>query len=461
MVEIDLYDFLLRGDGSNDKRLMPGDVIFVPPIGEVVAVAGEVTRPAIYEISSERGIQEVLDLAGRRMHTADQARLVLDRLQQNGERHSIDVDMAKPDAGLLLQGGDLLIFNPLLEDMEQYVELSGAVKRPGRYGVKPSMKLKDLLPSTDALLQQSYLTKVEITHRTVMNGERRVTSRTEVSLDGLFAGNVADNIILQPYDLVFVRTLADWGDVDRVSITGRVKFPGVYTLMKGEKLSSLIQRAGGFGDDAYLPALMFSRESIRLQQDEEHKRLAQQIEQSILDLEAQAINMMDKELMAAKQRSLAEAKKALRDLKSIKSTGRLVIDMPKDGKILASVADIELKDGDKVHVPSMPSEVIVMGQVYNSIALSYDKELDMDDYIDMAGGETELAKSGSSYIVRASGIVISGKKAGNTKIEPGDVIVVPEDLGRMHLLDSVLAWSRVMMQVGMGVASMKTLGLIK
>ena len=102
---------------------------------------------------------------------------------------------------------------------------------------------------------------------------------------------------------------------------------------------------------------------------------------------------------------------------------------------------------------------MVVGQVYNTTALLYRKKHHLDDYVDAAGGMTRMADDDRVYVVRANGFVQRASSWGNTSIYPGDAIVVPQKIEQFNLLDSTLDWSRVLMQVGVGLASMKTIGV--
>ena len=455
IAEIDLYDFFLKGDGRNDRQLLPGDVVFVPPIGQVVAVGGEVARPGIYELQREKNINEIIALAGGVIHTADKARVEIDRLEKSGSRKTVNFDLDAANQSAFIQNGDIVQIHSLPAVKDQYVVLSGAVKRPAQYGYKPNMKMSDLIGSQDNWLPESYLKKVEITHHMVENGEQRVTSRDEVNLESLFAGG--GDIALQPYDEVLVRAIADWGETLKVTLNGQVKFPGVYSLMKGETLASLVDRAGGFTQEAYLPALVLTRESIRKQQFEENKRIIKQIETEIARFELDIVDTRDKDLMGAKQRSLSQAQKMLKEMQSVQAVGRLIIDVPMTGAIKGTSADIALRDGDIITIPEKPGEVLVLGQVYNPAALSFNNKISISEYVDMAGGVTPNAKEDGGYIVRASGIVVAGKKVRNAQIQPGDVIIVPEDLDKLDLLDGTLSWTKVLFQIGVSLASMKAI----
>ncbi len=139
--ELDLYDFLLKGNSRADVRLMPGDVIFIPPIGPVVGVAGQATRPAIYELRDEKNVQEVMQMAGGALADADVAHMQIDRLNKDGDRNIIDLGTQNTVA---VRNGDILIMYAIPGVRTDTVSLLGHVKRPGKYGWTKDMKLSSL-----------------------------------------------------------------------------------------------------------------------------------------------------------------------------------------------------------------------------------------------------------------------------------------------------------------------------
>jgi len=137
----DLYDFLLKGDSSKDSRLLPGDVLFVPPIGKTVAAFGEVNRPAIYEIKHEKTVSEIVRMAGGLTAHADRSREQIDRIDQEGNRILLDL---KPSDITHIKPGDIVLVHAVPAVEEAQIELLGQVKRPGKYGYKPGMHLSDI-----------------------------------------------------------------------------------------------------------------------------------------------------------------------------------------------------------------------------------------------------------------------------------------------------------------------------
>jgi polysaccharide export outer membrane protein len=266
---LDLYDLLLRGDTRADERLLPGDVIFVPPIGATVGIGGEVRRPAIYELKDETTAAQLLQLAGGLMPDADPTLATLDRVNDRRARITVDVDLSGA-AGLAqqLRAGDTLrvpLIRPVLEDS---VTVHGYVHRPGENQYKPGMRIADLLPSLDELkpnADQRYLLV-----RREVPPDRRIRIFSADLEQALAAPGSPANFELAPRDQIYVFDLESGRDriieplmrelrmqsrlgepTAEVSVAGRIKVPGKYPLEPGMKVSDLL-RAGGSLDEAAL-----------------------------------------------------------------------------------------------------------------------------------------------------------------------------------------------------------------
>ncbi|MFQ5625676.1 MAG: SLBB domain-containing protein [Methyloligellaceae bacterium] len=457
---LDLYDFLLQGDSHGDVRLMPGDVIFVPPIGRVAAVAGEVVRPGIYEIKDRRTIDECVAIAGGLLPTGDATHVQIDRLDRSGQRSFINATLAGRNGSAQLQNGDIVLLYPRPQVTTEFVLLSGAVKRPGRYGWKKGMRLTDLIASRDTLMPNTYLEQAEITRYRIMGGEKRVSRHFQVDLEAALDGVEKANIPLEPYDVLNVRQVSNWRASEHIAVSGEFKFPGTYPIEEGERLSALIERAGGFTPKAYLKGAVFTRESIRAEQQKQLDELAKKIE---ADIERQAVSISDikdASLLKRQQQDLEVARSVLQQMREVEATGRLVIRLVDADRLKGSDFDLSLRDGDTLYVPQRPDQVLVLGQVYNQTALLYRHDFDRDDYIDLAGGTTKFADTGEIYVMRANGEVDARRGWRASRIQPGDTIVVPEELERFHFMDSLLDWSRVLGQVGLAVAAFKSVGIL-
>jgi protein involved in polysaccharide export with SLBB domain len=161
VVDFDLYDLLQRGDKTNDLQLLPGDVIYIPPVGPQVAVAGSVNAPAIYELKSahETTLGDVLELAAGLTNVASGEKVRLERVDQRRLRTMIEVPLDGQGRSTLLQDGDLLEMIAVVDQYKDAITLRGNVANPGRYTWKAGMRVRDLIPNKDALITREYWLK--------------------------------------------------------------------------------------------------------------------------------------------------------------------------------------------------------------------------------------------------------------------------------------------------------------
>jgi polysaccharide export outer membrane protein len=266
---LDLYDLLLHGDTRGDARLQPGDVIFVPPIGKTVGIAGEVRRPAIYELKDEKTIGDALAFAGGLLPTAYPQGAKLERIDEQRGRTVLDVDLTQ--SGTLAEpvhNGDIVHVYPVLSTMDDVVKLDGHVQRPGTYQWHEGMRLTDLIPTTDDLQDKPDLDYVLIERQLPPDEHLQVFS---TSLRTAWAQPQSKaNIELQPRDKVVVFSFAkDRGDainllmadlmqqaskdqpLQVVTVDGRIRFPGQYPMEQGMHISDLLRAGGELSEAAY------------------------------------------------------------------------------------------------------------------------------------------------------------------------------------------------------------------
>lgn len=601
---LDLYDLLLRGNKSQDTTLQSGDTILVPLIGPVAGVAGNVKRPAIYEFDPGTTLQRLLDLAGGVTALGYLQRVQVERAVANERKIVVDVDLAasrlKAAATDLwkthIADGDLVRIFAILTTLENAVQLEGHTVRPGRYELKPGMRLRDILTSYTVLLPEpyleygeivryvgadtrrtvvpfnlgallagdpnqnpalhpqdiirvfaradfvdppqvrisglvhqpglypltenmrvsdlvlragnvlkfAYLERAELTRRTLgLAGENAM--RIEIDLSKALEGNVEHNLPLQDFDHLVVRQvpdielqrdieLTDQGrfqagrpgergqlpprDTDLleqgqgrfvrvyplvesderaaaalrragrfvehvVEIRGEVRFPGFYPLIKGERLSSVLRRAGGFTPNAYLRGATLTRVHVR---EEQERRLQELIREEELSLLAQGATesqvALTQEEVKGQQQAIEFRRDLLNRLKAVQPDGRIVIRLRSLDAFAGTVDDLELEAGDRLVVPQVPQYVSVLGEVYNRTSLLYEPTKTVAYYLDKVGGIKSTAKEDEIYLVQIDGTVISNTQNqyaivlanGQTKRfkdffavqpQPGDSIVVP------------------------------------
>jgi protein involved in polysaccharide export with SLBB domain len=155
VAHFDLYDLLLHGDKSKDVPLQPGDVIFIPPVGEQAAISGSVTTPAIYEIKPGTTVAELIGLAGGQTQVALGSRIRLERIFEHTMRYLEDVEPAK-EGSLRLENGDVVTIGAILDRYRDSVTLRGNVAFPGRYVWKPGLHILDLAPNRETLITRDY-----------------------------------------------------------------------------------------------------------------------------------------------------------------------------------------------------------------------------------------------------------------------------------------------------------------
>ena len=264
---LDLYDLLLHGDTRGDALLKPGDVIFVPPVGDTVAVDGEMKRPAIYEIRGETTVAEVFAMAGGGWAMANPAAVKLKRVETGKGISVRDIDLAK--AGMeIVRDGDVVRVLPNLDQLYESVRLSGNVFEPGLYEWKPGMRISDLLPSTETLKPRSDLHYVLIRREVEPNVLIEVLS---ADLEAAWeAPDTESNIELAPRDTIHVFNLEVGrqhvvdGLIEEIRIQvesnqpipittvyGQVRAPGLYPIEVEMRVSDLIRAGGGLNESAY------------------------------------------------------------------------------------------------------------------------------------------------------------------------------------------------------------------
>lgn len=568
---LDLYDLLLRGDTSADQRLLPGDVIFVPPIGASVGIGGEVRRPAIYELRNESTAAQLLQLAGGLTPKADPALATIERVNDKRQRVTVDVDLAGP-AGLAqaLQSGDTLRVPTIRPVLQDSVAVNGYVYRPGEYQFKPGMRIADVIPSLDELkpnadqryllvrrelppdrrikifsadLERALAEKIsaanfelaardqiyvfdlesgrdrvieplmrelrmqsrideptaevsvagkikvpgkyplepgmrvsdllraggsldeaaygghaELTRYEVVNEDSRQAELIEIDLRRALAGDPAADVELKAFDYLVIKEVPLWAAQEEVEIRGEVKFPGRYPIHRGETLRSVMERAGGLTDLAFVDGAVFTREDLREREKKQLETLASRMEADVALFSLQTAQETGKDASQA----LAVGQSLLANLREATPMGRLVIDLNRSMHAQAgSEQDIVLKDGDELLVPRTTQEVTVIGEVQSATSHLHRADLSRDDYVAMSGGLTPRADDGRVYVVRADGSVVT--RSGHSwfsghgiEIRAGDTIVAPLDTERMRPLPFWTAVTTIIYNLAISAAAVNS-----
>ncbi len=460
IVNFDMYDFLLKGDKTKDMRLMPEDVIFIPPVGVLVAIAGSVNNPAIYELKGERTISQLIEMAGGLSTVAFSGRVQIERIIDNLRQVVFESDLAEAK-NMKVQSGDVVKIFQIVQD-RKIVRLSGAVQREGKYGFKSGMTVKDLISMAGGLKYYAFTKEAELT-RVYVTDKGPKTEKIVINLERALTGEPESNIPLKEDDYLFVRTVPEWELYRTVTIQGEVKFPGTYTIKKGERLSSLIERAGGYTDNAYLKGAIFTRERVRELQQRQIDEMVERLERELLGKGAvEVATALSPEEAKIKEYEIKQRRDFVAKLKEMKAKGRMVIKIAEPELLRKTPYDIELEEGDSLTIPANPQTVQVIGSVYNQTAFIYDKDKGYSRYIDLAGGYTENADKKRTYLLKADGSAVrlgggflgiswskdlSRWELGSQDIEPGDTIVVPEKLERIAWLREIKDITQILFQI--------------
>lgn len=637
VTNFDLYDLLIRGDSSNDIILKPGDVVFIPSVGEQVTVDGLVKRPAIFELKKGETAEQLLKMAGGIKPNAYAKSVIVERFN-NQHKEVLSVDFSKEQVNYIPQDGDRIRFSAIGEQYQTSISLIGAVVRPGNYqwykgkrisdilgsvrgdllpqadldyalvvretnvngdieihqfdlakaitkntennlqlnpndkiivfsrfeektledialanlaltkeqqdqqrkaelwheyqqkefekyvgvavkksefeevnpnlsmaemlekklkeqeenaqsyalfsrhnllkpviakleqqagvmqamqiveisgsvmypGIYPLMEggeVKDLITAAGGLLESAYTQQAEVTR--IANNDVSNIEHIKFDLKSAMQGKAASNISLQSKDSVNIFAIPNWQENLKVELKGELKFPGTYTIRRGETLSNLLERAGGFSQFAATNAAVFTRQSIKEQEQQQLARLSTELRRDIASKSFQSS-------VSSNTLTYDEMNKLLKDLANVDAVGRLVIDLP---LIVNNEQNLVLQDGDVLYVPSERDSISVIGEVNYSTSHLYKAGISVDEYIDLSGGLKERAADDRIYIIKANGSV----KIPNTsnwfavnnsnQLEPGDTIVVPLDAGHM---DKLTLWStatQILYQLGVAVAA--------
>lgn len=341
-------------------------------------------------------------------------------------------------------------------DNSRLVRISGSVHYPGEYPFTDSMTLTDLFRAAGGAKDSAYLLDAEITRIGLDPNNSAKIEHIRLTTMQLLDVNASTAFSLKPYDSVSIKPIPLWKEGESIEIIGEVKFPGIYSIKIGETLYDVLQRAGGITERAFPQGSIFSRENLRLKEDDQRERLIAQLESDLATVTLGATDSQE----AAQAQSAARA--MLSRLQNTESQGRLVIDL---NEILAKgkSSDLIVKDKDSLFIPSIPYAVSVSGEVQFPTSHLHDEKLDLNDYLNRSGGFTQNADIDRTFVVKANGSVLNrggnawfGKGSINNLISPGDVIVVPIDIKQTRFLENLSYSTQIIYQLAVAAAAVNS-----
>ena len=374
-----------------------------------IEVRGAVYRPGIYQLDGTvNTVKSLITKADGLRDDAYTSRVLLDREKDDLTHEMISIDLGAlmngtaPD--IVLQKNDML-FVPSTAELqeEQRVSITGQVQNPGTFLYSEGMTVEDLILMAGGLREAAATTKIEIARRI-----KSPMSQIETNVLGeSYTIDLANGLLkdsdrgfkLMPFDHVYVRRSPAYREQQNVTIQGEVLFGGVYALQnKNERISTLVERAGGVTADAYLKGARLTR---TMTADELKRR------QDVLELSRTGNDSIDL---------------SRRDIATTYSVG---IDLEEALRNKGGSADIVLREGDVIYIPEMNNTVKISGTVMYPNTVTYRNGAGISYYINQAGGYGNRAKKSKVYVVYANGNVAKAKRFGGAKIEPGCEIIVP------------------------------------
>jgi protein involved in polysaccharide export with SLBB domain len=454
---------------AQDVDLKPFDTVRVfgrfdfedPP---VITVSGEVRDPGDHITNGATYLRDAVYLAGGTASDAELSDAQVFRKTDDGKLKVISVDLSKalsgdPKDNILLQPKDrLFIHRDLARTDPPSVQVQGEVARPGKYPLGEGMSAADLVRLAGGLKRGAYTEEADLTRYTVEGGSQMLGEHLTVPLAKALAEEPDSDVRLHDGDVLTVRELAGWTDVGAtITVKGEVLHPGTYGIKEGERLSSVIARAGGLRSDAYPYGALFERAQVRELEEKNHQELIRQIQDQGANLRQAPDGDQDQKL--AKAAALQQWETTLQELQDTPPGGRMVIHISSKMKRWTNTsADIQVRAGDSIYIPKKPNTVIVDGSVYNPTAITYKPGRSANWYLRQAGGPTGTANKKAIFVIRADGSVVGGSGGlfsggvGSAALQPGDMVVVPQKVFSANThWKSVLEGAQLAYAVGIAI----------
>jgi protein involved in polysaccharide export with SLBB domain len=432
-----------------------GDRIHIEPIlpysQRAVYLAGHVVRPGRLPYTDGMRVSDVLrsyrDMLPEPADRGEIVRLVPPDLHAEAIEFSVP-DVLIGNANVDLRPFDTIRISGRYEADEPMVTIHGEVLRPGRYPMSHGMTTAQLVRMAGGLKRDALVESADLASYRVEGRDRIVENITAVKIGAALSGNDPDaDVVLKPGDILSIHQISNWENIgESVSIDGQVRFPGSYGFTDGERLSSVLRRAGGLLPTAYPQGAVLIRSQVRDLELQSRDEMVRQIEANSAAARLSPA-VAGQSGGTALQLIKAQQEQVLTQLKNHPPSGRMVIHITADIDSWANTpADIELRRGDTLMIPKRPGFVLVTGQVYNATALAFTPDKTAKWYLSRAGGANAAADSGEIFIVRVNGSVVGRRSSGwfggdvlSTKLNPGDVVVVPQ-----KIIGGSLFWRNLM-----------------
>lgn len=452
-----------------DFHVQGGDDVVISQIlpynQQAVYLEGHIYRPGKYPYKEGMTISDLLhsyqDVLPEPADHAELVRLMPPDFRPRTINFSLR-DALIGNSSFLLEPFDLIHVFGRYEIDPPKVSIEGEVLRPGEYPMSQGLTVAGLVSMAGGFKRSAFQEEADLSSYVIQNGQKVLTNHQDIAVEKALNGDKDADVLLKPGDVVSIRSLDGWQDIGAsVKISGEIEHAGSYGIDNGERLSSVLKRAGGFRESAYTPGIVLERVQVRELAEQARQEMIQRIENTPIEVRP---GTMSEQAAAAMRQTLEQQQQhALALLRGHPASGRLVISISKDINTWENTpADIELREGDTLFIPKQPNFVMVSGQVYNPVGIVYAPGRDMDWYLRRAGGATSSGDRKRIYVLRADGSVIvpgrsesiwAGNKFTTMRMRPGDTIFVPEKIvGASAVWQDIIGVAQIMSAAALPIA---------
>ena len=437
-----------------------------------VSVWGDVRAPGTYQTSGDIHLSDAIHLAGGLSPDAATGDAQVFRYMPDSTLKIFNVKLSSaldgsPTDDIVLSSRDRVLVhkNPAAVDPST-VYVKGEVARPGRYPLTGDMRIADLIRAAGGLKQSADTKNADLTHYYWKDDKQVTGGQEKLVLADAMIGKGDSNTVLNNGDVLTVAQVPGWSDLGAsISIRGEVVHPGSYGIHPGERLSSVLLRAGGFAPGAYPYGAVLLRSEVRKLEQRSYGELMQRVREQQANLKLTATSATDPDQKLSAESALVQWQTTLDDLMTSPPTGRVTIQVTSSLKNWANTSrDITVRSGDVHVVPKRPSYVLVQGQVYGATAVAYRPGKSARWYLMQAGGTTNMANKRATFVIRADGTVIGSHSSFwvsgdglNVPLQPGDMVVVPEKaLGGPPIWKTIFANAQVLSSIATSALILST-----
>ncbi len=406
-----------------------------------VLVLGDVRAPGEYRTSGAIHLSDAIHMAGGLLPDAATVDAQVFRYMPDSTLKILNVKLSgaldgSPTDNIALTSRDrVLVHRNAAAADPAAVYIKGEVVRPGRYPLTANMSISDLIHAAGGMKQSADTQTADLTHYFWKDNKQVSVQQTQIALAEALDNKSDTGGALNNGDVLSIRQVQGWEDLgSSVTIRGEVVHPGSYGIHPGEKLSSVLLRAGGFSAGAYPYGSVLARSEVQKLEQRSYGELIQRVreQQATLKLTATSTNDNDQKLSA--ESALVQWQTALDSLMNSPPTGRVTIQISSSIRSWENTTrDVTLRAGDVLYIPKRPSYVLVQGQVYGPTAVAYRPGKSAKWYLAQAGGPTNLANRKAIFVIHADGTVVGRHSSSwvtgdalSVTLQPGDMVVAPE-----------------------------------